>query len=256
MARATRILVRGPLTPAGSARRGWKKATDFNLDEDIGGQLERLFPEVAGSREYDAFLKSTTGTMQAATFGLRSDGAILSLDPRKPRSVTARDIIRGCEEGYNDGRPSAIYLQVGPFGRGNGYVDWNTILSFAADESVRLFFDAACLAIIAKSKGMIDGVRYGKERAVAEIWVSEQGIDSPRTLRRVVDRKERWKPKSLAVRLQITKKFAKDLLRRVGYAQAYSGAPWCRSDEPDALRRRADWIEMERPKPRTDPKDP
>ena len=112
------------------------------------------------------------------------------------------------------------------------------------------------LAIIAKSKGMIDGVRYGKERAVAEIWVSEQGIDSPRTLRRVVDRKECWKPKSLAVRLQITKKFAKDLLRRVGYAQAYSGAPWCRSDEPDALRRRADWIEMERPKPRTDPKDP
>jgi hypothetical protein len=254
-ARRSRVFVRPSTAPyiadigATSSRAGWVEVPDFNLDEDISRQLERGFPNNPEAQFYDAFLRSVSPdeSLHEITFALRSDGSIVSIDPYRPDSVTIHDFVRACEEGYIKGDTSEIYLRVGPIGRGNGYLDWNTIASFAADESGRLLFDAACLAIFAKSKGMVNGVKFRRERAVARVWVEGQGVDSPMTLRRVIDRKPCWEAKTLAQRLRITKKFAKRLLMSVGYAQDYPGAPWCKSDEPTALRHRADWIELERP---------
>lgn len=242
------VLLRPPILDERSLDLPWQEASDFDPDGDIAGQLEQRFPGVPGAGGYDAFLRTKSGSLRPVTLAVEIDGAVLSLEPHKPARATVMDIIRGHEEGFSRGDPSAVYLQAGPMGRGNGYVDWNSLLSLATDESARLLFDAACLAILAKTGGVIDGLRFGRERAVAEVWVKRQGIDSPMVLRGVIDRKKCWRPRKLARRLRITKKFAKNLLTSVGYAQAYPGAPWCRSDEPQALRRRAKWIENEHPR--------
>jgi hypothetical protein len=223
---------------------------DFDPAASISAQLRHKFPNEEDAAYFEAFLPTNAPEqpLQQIFWGITNDGAILSLQMLRPADATVDDLVRAFQDGWNDGDPAVIYLQAGLLGRGNGYLTWQAIAEFASDEGARLLFDAACLAILKKTKGSVDGVRFKRERAVAEVWVRGQGIDSPLALRNVVDKKNSWKPKALATRLRITNAFAKELLTRLGYAPDYPGAPWCRSDLPQALRNRAVWMEEEDPR--------
>lgn len=231
-------------------RARWVEQFDFDLAASISAQLRHIFPDEEDAAFFEVFFPTDTHDqpLQQVFWGITDDGAILNLQMLRPADATVDDLLRAFEDGWNDGDPSDIYIQAGLLGRGNGYLTWQAIAEFAADEGARLLFDAACLAIVKKTKGSVDGVRFKRERAVAKVWVRGQGIDSPLALRNVVDKKNSWRPKTLATRLRITNDFARELLTRLGYARDYPGAPWCRSDLPQALRNRALWMEEEDPR--------
>lgn len=242
-----KIFVKDMMASQSSRDQGWATPADFDLDQDVAEQLRGLFPRGQKYLMYDAFLRLSPDdtAMRLAGWGLRADGAVLCLDPYRPEGVTVNDIVRATAEGLNEGDVSSVYLEVGAGGRGNGYLSWNDILTFSADESARLLFDAACYAIIRYAARGARRVKYRREQAVAQVWVKQQGIFGPSALRSFIDRKQCWDPATVAARLRVPKKFAKRLLHDLGYERDYRGAPWCRADRPEALRRRADWLEME-----------
>lgn len=229
----------------------WEVLPDLRVEDELGEQLSnRLAYDSGGITSFSPGFRSLLGeppSLEFAQYGIDRGGRVLVRGAQLWWRVSAADLVRACYEGLNDGDPRRIFVAIEDYGHGgNGHETWEHLLDLALDETQRQLYWVGVLAVAYKAKPAFNRVRYGKARAQARKWSTEQGLTCPSELRRFVDRRGSWKLELLSRRLDLPVEHTRVLLKRLGYTQPKWELEWRRSESPKAIKRRRQWLAMER----------